>query len=178
MIFHEFLRSLPDKVRKRTFKHRRKLSLGSVRQAFTRNVCEVIMSRLSKEIVAGRQRASFLLAGGALGVSVSGALVVAIGVMLFEKPLFDILLGHNNVVPAGAGGPLALTLSPPDGKGAATTTLGPDLRAGQAPQCVVPADHWQTAETLGAWTLVSCVVAPGFEFNGFELAPQGWRPEV
>ncbi len=77
-----------------------------------------------------------------------------------------------------AGGPLALTLSPPDGKGAATTTLGPDLRAGQAPQCVVPADHWQTAETLGAWTLVSCVVAPGFEFNGFELAPQGWRPEV
>lgn len=76
----------------------------------TRNVCEVIMSRLSKEIVAGRQRASFLLAGGALGVSVSGALVVAIGVMLFEKPLFDILLGHNNVVPAGAGGPLALAM--------------------------------------------------------------------
>lgn len=77
-----------------------------------------------------------------------------------------------------AGGPLALTISPPDGKGAATSMLGPDLRAGQTPQAVVPAGHWQTAETLGAWTLVSCVVAPGFEFSGFELAPEGWRPEV
>ncbi len=77
-----------------------------------------------------------------------------------------------------AGGPLALTLSPPDGKGASSMTLGPDLRAGQRPQAVVPAGHWQTAETLGHWTLVSCLVAPGFEFSGFTLAPTGWRPEV
>lgn len=77
-----------------------------------------------------------------------------------------------------AGGPLALTLSPPDGKGAASQVLGPDLRAGQRPQTVIPAHHWQTAETLGHWTLVSCVVAPGFEFSGFSLAPPGWRPEV
>ena len=77
-----------------------------------------------------------------------------------------------------AGGPLALTLSPPDGKGAASVTLGPDLRAGQRPQAIVPAGHWQTAETLGAWTLVSCLVAPGFEFSGFTMAPPGWRPEV
>lgn len=77
-----------------------------------------------------------------------------------------------------AGGPLALTVSPPDGKGAASITLGPDLRAGQRPQAIVPAGHWQTAETLGAWTLVSCLVAPGFEFSGFAMAPPGWRPEV
>lgn len=77
-----------------------------------------------------------------------------------------------------AGGPLSLTLSPPDGKGAASFTLGPDLRAGQRPQAIVPAGHWQTAETLGAWTLVSCLVAPGFEFSGFTLAPPGWRPQV
>ena len=77
-----------------------------------------------------------------------------------------------------AGGPLALTLSPPDGKGAAAHVLGPDLRAGQRPQLTIPADHWQTAESLGAWTLVSCVVAPGFEFSGFELAPDHWRPDV
>lgn len=77
-----------------------------------------------------------------------------------------------------AGGPLVLTLSPPDGKGAKAETLGPDLRAGQLPQVTVPARHWQTAETLGAWTLVSCIVAPGFEFAGFELAPDHWRPEV
>lgn len=77
-----------------------------------------------------------------------------------------------------AGGPLALTLSPPEGKGATAHTLGPDLRAGQRPQWTIPAQHWQTAESLGAWTLVSCVVAPGFEFSGFELAPDDWRPEV
>jgi len=77
-----------------------------------------------------------------------------------------------------AGGPLALTLSPPDGKGASAMTLGPDLRAGQRPQAVVPAHYWQTAETLGHWTLVSCIVAPGFEFSGFTLAPPGWRPEA
>lgn len=77
-----------------------------------------------------------------------------------------------------AGGPISLTLSPPDGKGAAAHTLGPELRAGQTPQVTVPKDYWQTAESLGAWTLVSCVVAPGFEFAGFELAPDDWRPEV
>ncbi|MEL7285883.1 MAG: cupin domain-containing protein, partial [Pseudomonadota bacterium] len=77
-----------------------------------------------------------------------------------------------------AGGPLSLTLSPPDGKGAKAYTLGPDLRAGQRPQLVVPKHHWQTAESLGGWTLVSCVVAPGFEFSGFELAPDTWRPDV
>lgn len=76
------------------------------------------------------------------------------------------------------GGPLALTLSPPDGRGATAFQLGPELRAGQRPQAVVPAGHWQTAETLGAWTLVSCVVAPAFRFEGFELAPSGWRPDV
>jgi len=77
-----------------------------------------------------------------------------------------------------AGGPLALTVSPPDGKGASATKLGPDLRARQRPQFVIPAHCWQTAETLGHWTLVSCIVAPGFEFSGFTLAPKDWRPEV
>jgi len=77
-----------------------------------------------------------------------------------------------------AGGALALTTSPPNGIGATPHKLGADLRAGQRPQLVVPAHHWQTAESLGAWTLVSCTVAPGFQFEGFELAPEHWRPKV
>jgi predicted cupin superfamily sugar epimerase len=77
-----------------------------------------------------------------------------------------------------AGAPLSLTLSPADGKGASAITLGPDLRAGCRPQGVVPAGWWQTAVSLGAWTLVSCTVAPGFDFAGFELAPSDWRPSV
>jgi len=55
-------------------------------------------------------------------------------------------------------------------------TLGNDLTAGQRPQAIVPAHAWQSAQTLGDWTLVGCTVAPGFEFARFELAPQGWEP--
>lgn len=74
-----------------------------------------------------------------------------------------------------AGAPLVLTISP-NGHDAAAHHLGPDILAGQRPQIVVPAGHWQTATSLGAWTLVGCTVAPGFNFSGFELAPPGWRP--
>ncbi|MCC6735998.1 MAG: cupin domain-containing protein [Bauldia sp.] len=48
--------------------------------------------------------------------------------------------------------------------------LGPDLAAGERPQAVVPRNWWQAAESLGAWTLVGCTVAPGFTFETFELA--------
>ncbi len=74
-----------------------------------------------------------------------------------------------------AGAPLALTISD-DGVGARFQRLGPDLRSGDRPQAIVPPGAWQAAESLGAWTLVSCVVAPGFEFSGFKLAPPDWRP--
>ena len=75
-----------------------------------------------------------------------------------------------------AGAPMSITLSPPDGQGATVQLLGPDLRAGARPQVVVPTGWWQTAVSLGAWTLVGCTVAPGFHFDGFELAPKDWRP--
>ncbi len=74
-----------------------------------------------------------------------------------------------------AGAPLVLTVSP-NGHDASAHRLGPALDAGQMPQCVVPAGCWQTAVSLGAWTLMGCTVAPGFRFEGFELAPPGWRP--
>jgi len=74
-----------------------------------------------------------------------------------------------------AGAPLALRVWP--GQGAvAERTLGPDLAAGERPQQIVPANCWQTAESLGQWTLVGCTVAPGFDFASFELAPPGWEP--
>ncbi len=76
-----------------------------------------------------------------------------------------------------AGGPLALTVSL-TGKGAKPYQLRPDLRAGQRPQITVPTGAWQTAESLGAWTLCGCTVAPGFNFSGFEMAPPDWRPDM
>ncbi len=54
--------------------------------------------------------------------------------------------------------------------------LGMDLASGARPQIVVPAGAWQSAQSLGAWTLAGCTVAPGFEFAGFEMAPKGWVP--
>ncbi len=74
-----------------------------------------------------------------------------------------------------AGGPLALTVAEP-GRPVHPVTLGNDLMAGQKPQAVVPPGAWQTAESLGHWTLVGCTVAPAFEFASFELAPLGWQP--
>lgn len=73
------------------------------------------------------------------------------------------------------GAPLVITQSP-NGHDAHAAILGTELATGQRPQIVVPAGHWQTATSLGAWTLVGCTVAPGFDFAGFELAPPGWRP--
>lgn len=74
-----------------------------------------------------------------------------------------------------AGAPLALTISP-NGHDATAHRLGPNILAGERPQVVVPAGHWQTAESLGEFTLVGCTVAPGFVFEGFEMAPPDWRP--
>jgi len=45
-----------------------------------------------------------------------------------------------------------------------------------APQAIVPADAWQAAHAPDGWALVSCVVVPGFDFAGFQLAPPGWEP--
>lgn len=74
-----------------------------------------------------------------------------------------------------AGAPMVITMSP-NGHDAEARHLGPDLARGQNPQIVVPAGHWQTATSLGAWTLVSCTVSPAFTFEGFEMAPPDWRP--
>ena len=74
-----------------------------------------------------------------------------------------------------AGAPLSLTISH-DGSTAENVCLGADIRRGQRPQAVVPAEAWQMAQTLGPWTLVACVVAPGFRFEGFTLAAPDWTP--
>ena len=73
-----------------------------------------------------------------------------------------------------AGAPLALSII--EGEQKFDVRLGVDLAAGERPQAVVPARAWQQAQSLGAWTLAGCTVAPGFEFAGFEMAPPGFHP--
>jgi hypothetical protein len=70
-----------------------------------------------------------------------------------------------------AGAALALTLR--IGGAETRLVLGADLAADARPQVIVPAGAWQTAISLGAWTLAGCTVSPAFEFSGFELAPEG-----
>jgi uncharacterized protein len=72
-----------------------------------------------------------------------------------------------------SGGPLTML----DGgagdrpaEGATVVMLGPGLESGQVPQHVVPAGHWQAARpAVIQEVLVSCVVAPGFDFADFTL---------
>jgi uncharacterized protein len=80
-----------------------------------------------------------------------------------------------------AGAPLELALSDGQersdrGVNRGVLRLGKDLAAGERPQAVVPAGVWQSARSLGEWTLVGCTVAPAFQFSGFEMAPAGWEP--
>ena len=72
-----------------------------------------------------------------------------------------------------AGSPLLLSID--DGT-RQDILLGGDALSGEAPQVVVPAGAWQAAAADHGWSLVSCVVTPGFEFAGFELKPPGWSP--
>lgn len=79
-----------------------------------------------------------------------------------------------------AGEPLELRIAGDGAAGAAgrveVIRLGGDVEAGEQPQAVVPAGAWQAAHPVGAWALVGCIVAPAFEYSGFELAPPGWEP--
>jgi hypothetical protein len=68
------------------------------------------------------------------------------------------------------GAPLELTI------GKDRYVLGHDIDKAQVPQLVVPAGQWQMARSQGDFSLVGCTVAPGFEFEHFELAPEGFIP--
>ena len=73
-----------------------------------------------------------------------------------------------------AGAPLTLRIAETEAGPAREHLVGPDLATAR-PQVIVPAHHWQAAETTGDWTLVGCTVCPGFRFEGFELAPPGFE---
>lgn len=53
--------------------------------------------------------------------------------------------------------------------------IGTDILSGQQPQVIVPKGTWQGAfiEPPGKFALMGCTVAPGFEFEDFQLADRG-----
>jgi uncharacterized protein len=79
-----------------------------------------------------------------------------------------------------AGDPLELRLAAGDAGPVRSVILGSDVMAGQQLQGLVEPGEWQAARCHGeprfGYSLVSCVVVPGFDFAGFTLAPPGWEP--
>ena len=72
-----------------------------------------------------------------------------------------------------AGGPLNIYVL--GERGLITYTLGPDPENGESLQVAIPANHWFGAATASnaTYTLAGCTVAPGFDFQDFEMAERG-----
>ncbi|UOV04735.1 cupin domain-containing protein [Pseudoxanthomonas sp. F37] len=70
------------------------------------------------------------------------------------------------------GGALELSMFDPEQRTLTRVQLDTSARGGQANQ-VVPAGIWQSARSLGDYTLVDCSVSPGFSWQGFELMQSG-----
>ncbi|MGE0773578.1 MAG: cupin domain-containing protein [Sphingomonadaceae bacterium] len=78
-----------------------------------------------------------------------------------------------------AGSPITLRTAASDREAEVrTVALGSDILSGHTPQHLVEPGQWQAAEAKDGWSLVACVVVPGFSFEGFELAPPGWSPGI
>lgn len=78
-----------------------------------------------------------------------------------------------------AGDPLALRIAETENAAVETLVLGDTEGSTTLWQGVVPQGYWQAARPLpgpAGYAFVSCIVAPGFKFDGFELAPPDWAP--
>lgn len=73
-----------------------------------------------------------------------------------------------------SGDPLNVYIIHPDGK-LETVRLGSDFEKGQQFQFVVPANCWFASRPAeeSEFCFVGCTVAPGFDFEDFELANAG-----
>lgn len=81
------------------------------------------------------------------------------------------ILPNDEVFLWHAGDPVAMLRLRPDGE-SDPIRLGLDLATGERPQAVVPGGAWQACRVAdgGAWALLSCLVAPGFDFADFHAA--------
>ena len=84
-----------------------------------------------------------------------------------------VAVATGTMVLVGTRYSIVLSLAETEAGPAHDHLLTPDLRAG-FPQIIVPENHWQAARSTGTFTLVSCTVSPGFQFDGFTLAPDGF----
>ena len=75
-----------------------------------------------------------------------------------------------------AGAPVVVTASP-DGHDAQAAHLGPDAALNQQARLDFAAHIWQTATTLGAWSLVRCDTEAAPDAASIEMASPDWFPK-
>ena len=63
-----------------------------------------------------------------------------------------------------------------DGKISNTFTLGTKINNDEKNHIIVEAGSWFSMKTNGKYSLIGCTVAPGFNYDDFELAPKNWSP--
>jgi uncharacterized protein len=78
------------------------------------------------------------------------------------------LVNSDEIWHLHAGAPLELLTYQPADKKFSRKFLGPPAE-GQEPIGAVRAGEWQAARSTGAWSLVGCDVAPGFDFEDFQF---------
>lgn len=116
------------------------------------------------------------LPAGAMGAEYEGprdALTAIYFLVTPASPSAWHVLPSDEVFLWHAGAPVRMLRLPPEGP-ADPITLGIDLAAGQRPQAVVPGGVWQGCrledDAAPGWALMSCLVAPGFDFADFHVA--------
>ncbi len=100
--------------------------------------------------------------------------VTAIGFHLEpgERSRWHRVRGASELWVWNGGGRLRLRLG---GDGAEPAEVS-EVVLGPGGQHLVRPGEWQAASPVDAAVTVACVVSPGFDFAGFELASPGWAP--
>jgi hypothetical protein len=111
---------------------------------------------------------------GALPERYSGSRAYATSILfLITAESFSALhrLDSDEIYHFYLGGPVDLSILHADGR-AETVRLGHDVLRGERVQHVVPRGAWQGSRLAGdaPLALLGCTVAPGFDFDDFEMA--------
>ena len=80
-------------------------------------------------------------------------------------------LTKNETLHFYKGDPLIIYISK-DGIDYSSVTIGEDDNF----HYTVGSQKWFAMKSSGAYSLIGCTVAPGFDYNDFELAPADWKP--
>jgi hypothetical protein len=118
-------------------------------------------------------RAADLVPQSVLGESYTGSRNISTAILYLITPgAFSKLhrVESDEIFHFHLGSAVTMLQLHPDGA-TGVTTIGPDILNDQLPQVVVPRNTWQGCFLQeGRFALLSCTVAPGFDFDDYESA--------